>query len=103
MIELTQSMIDQKCSVEMASFALFLYTPFCGTCKLAERMLMIITETDPAIVMYKANINRLPSLAIDWKISSVPALLIIHQGEVTRQLYALQSVDYLYRVLKSRS
>lgn len=101
MNELTQRMIEQKCEIRKDSFALLLYTPFCGTCKLTERMLLVVSEMDPQIPLFKANINLMPSLATRWKITSVPCLLIIKQGEIAEQLYAMRSVDYLYHSLQT--
>jgi thioredoxin-like negative regulator of GroEL len=98
--EISQADIEFKLTRAEDAFALFIYTPLCGTCKLTERMLNIIVETAPALRIYKANINRMPALAQAWRISSVPCLAVIHQGKIARQIYAMKSVDYLYDLLK---
>lgn len=81
------------------SLNLFLYTPFCGTCTLAERMLGIILQMAPEINIVKCNVNLTPELCREWKIASVPCLLRIEKGQPAEKLYRMQSVDALYEWL----
>ncbi|MFA4133059.1 MULTISPECIES: thioredoxin family protein [unclassified Brevibacillus] len=85
---------------EKESVALFVYTPMCGTCKLAARMLGIIQEALPAVPLYQLNVNTTPALAEQWQVTSVPALLIFQRNELVARHYAIQSVGFLYDVLK---
>ena len=78
----------------------FLYTPFCGTCQLAERMLHIVKELLPNLPFGKMNLNLAPDLAQQFKIESVPCLLIYDGGNITEKIYAFHSVSHLYERLK---
>jgi thioredoxin-like negative regulator of GroEL len=80
-------------------FAVFLYTPLCGTCKLAERMLDIILTMEPDLPIYKSNVNFLPRVVQDWQITSIPCIVILKDGP-DKKLYSMKSVDDLYRELK---
>jgi len=80
-------------------FAAFLFTPLCGTCKLAERMLEIIITMQPTLPLYKSNINFLPQLSQEWQIQSVPCIIIKEAGKEKRMIYRMQAVDELYRQL----
>lgn len=78
----------------------FLYTPLCGTCKLAEKMLYITRESmEHPISVFKCNISFIPEKAQAWEIESVPCMIILHDGRVYDKIYAFHSVDYLYRYL----
>ncbi|MED1857880.1 thioredoxin family protein [Brevibacillus reuszeri] len=88
------------CIKKEQSFALFVFTPMCGTCKLAERMLEVTSEALPAIVIKKLNINVAHGLAEQLMITSVPALLLFQKGELVARHFAIQSVAFLYEVLK---
>lgn len=79
--------------------AFYLYTPMCGTCAVASKMLDVIETLLPELPMGKANINFLEQLAFDYQIESVPCLLINRDSEVEK-VYAFQSVPYLYEKLK---
>lgn len=85
------------------SCALLLYTPFCGTCKVAERMLVIVEQLIPELPQYKLNLNLAPAFAGQWQIASVPCVLRIEQGEIREKLYAVRSVEHLYQFLKTVS
>lgn len=79
---------------------LYIYTPMCGTCQVASKMMQIIRE----IVQFpigQANINYLENLANDYEIESVPCLLIAKNGVVIRKIYAFQSVPYLLEEIKN--
>lgn len=99
MTELTENQLEEK--IQSADpLALFFYTPLCGTCKLTERMLEIVLQMSPSIALYKCNINVMPYHAQKWKIESAPCLIVYENGEITKKVYAMQSVDYLYDLLK---
>mgnify|MGYP001055499939 CR=1 FL=1 len=80
---------------------LFLHTPFCGTCQLAEKMIRVVEQLLPDMVIGKADINYLPDLAERFRISSVPCLLIFEHQEIQNKIYAFPSVLDIYEQLKS--
>lgn len=80
--------------------AFFLYTPMCGTCDVAEKMLNVIEELLPELPLGIANINYLENLALDLKIESVPCLIVSENGKIIDKIYAFKSVPFLYEILK---
>src|SRR5690348_1764119 len=80
-------------------FAVFVYTPFCGTCQLTERMLEIIMTMEPKLPLYKCNVNFLPQMSRDWQISSVPCIVIVKAGQPYKTIYQMKAVDDLYKFL----
>ncbi|MGE7093563.1 thioredoxin family protein [Lysinibacillus sp. NPDC048646] len=80
--------------------ALYLYTPMCGTCAVASKMMAIVEQLLPQLQLGKANINFMEQLAYDYQIESVPCLLISDGEKVTEKVYAFQSVPFLYELLK---
>lgn len=81
---------------------LFFYTPFCQTCKIAERMLQVIIESkDLQKNVYACNLNYFPWLAEDLKIQSVPALTIYREGSPGDILFAFESVVKLDTFLRN--
>jgi thioredoxin-like negative regulator of GroEL len=98
--EITEQQLLQHALRGNEKEAVLIYTPLCGTCRLAERMLEIAEAADPSVPMYKLNINFAPVLRDTWKIASIPCLVLIKDGVPVRFEYAMRSVDYLYGVLK---
>ncbi|MDQ0219681.1 thioredoxin [Peribacillus cavernae] len=82
------------------TFCLYLYTPMCGTCQVASRMLSVSLELLPDVTCGKMNMNFSKKLAMQYEIESVPCLMIFKEGKLNRKIYAFQSVPYLYEVLK---
>ena len=80
--------------------AFFVYTPMCGTCDVSKRMLEIIENLLPDLMIGMANINYLEGLAYDLKIESVPCLIVSEDGQITEKIYAFQSVPFLFEILK---
>lgn len=73
----------------------YLYTPICGTCQVASKMMNVIDVMKEDLPIGKADLNYLEDVAIDYKIESVPCLLIAEDGEVKEKIYAFQSIPYL--------
>ncbi|MFF5995943.1 thioredoxin family protein [Lysinibacillus sp. KU-BSD001] len=91
-----QQIINEK---EMAAF--YLYTPMCGTCAVASKMLNVVEELLPTLPLGKANLNYMEDLAYDYEIESVPCLVIVKNGKIVQKVYAFQSVLNLYEMLKN--
>lgn len=83
------------------SALLYLYTPMCGTCQVAGKMLAVAAELLPDKEMGKADLNYMPEIAEQWGIKSVPCLIIFKKGKVQEKLYAFRSVPYLLEKIKS--
>jgi thioredoxin 1 len=64
-------------------------------------MLDVIHELFPDVTCGKININFSQSLAMQYKIESVPCLMIFKEGKLDEKIYAFQSVPYLYGILKN--
>lgn len=94
-----QELRDKVGQANGGSFAVFMYTPLCGTCKVTERMLDIILTMKPSLPLVKCNINFLPQISQEWQIASVPCVVIIELGKEKQMIYRMQSVDELYRRL----
>jgi thioredoxin-like negative regulator of GroEL len=100
MISLSSEQLREKFAANDTVIALFLFTPLCGTCSLTEKMLNVIEHMHPGLKLYKSNINLSPDIAKQWEIASVPCLLLIQQQTIQQKIYAMHSVDHLYRVLQ---
>lgn len=73
----------------------YLYTPICGTCAVASKMMDVVTAMKPDLPMGKADLNYIQDVAVDYKIESVPCLLITKNGMIREKIYAFHSVPDL--------
>ncbi|MFD1927529.1 thioredoxin family protein [Sporosarcina siberiensis] len=77
----------------------YLYTPMCGTCAVASKMLEVISVMKPDLPMGKADLNYIQDVAVDYEIESVPCLLIAKDGVIEHKIYAFQSVPDLLELI----
>ncbi|WP_064093175.1 thioredoxin family protein [Rossellomorea aquimaris] len=86
-----------KQSIQAHTFqAVYLYTPMCGTCQVASKMLDVVEKLPQAFHFMKANLNYLPEFASEQSIESVPCLILYRDGIEMERIYAFQSVPFLY-------
>lgn len=79
---------------------LYIYTPMCGTCQVASKMLHVCEQLIDGDIP-QINANYAPELMHLHQIESVPCLLIQKDGELTEKIYAFQSVPYLLEKIKN--
>ena len=84
----------------MKSKAIYMYTPLCGTCQLAGKMLDIANEVIPNLKLEKTNLNYAKELAEKYQVESVPCLILIKDDQVIDKIYAFHSVPFLVDRLK---
>ncbi|KAB7666507.1 thioredoxin family protein [Bacillus sp. B1-b2] len=85
------------------SVFLYLYTPLCGTCMVASKMLTIITAMKPELKFGKMDMNYAKDLARQYQIESVPCLLVINNKEVKEKVYRFESVPHLLTICQSHT
>lgn len=103
MMELVETNYQDLKSNELDSLVrvTLVYTPTCGTCQLAKKMIEVLQEAIPNVVFTKINLNLNESLARDYEILSIPCLLIHQNLTLVDKIYKFQSVPYLYELIKT--
>ncbi|WP_066291223.1 thioredoxin family protein [Bacillus sp. FJAT-29937] len=91
----------EKLIKDRKSGLVYLYTPLCGTCQLASKMLTVIEQLLPDQLMGKADLNYMPEFAGILGVESVPCLIMIKDGNIQEKLYAFHSVPFLLDRIKS--
>ncbi|SEM62681.1 Thioredoxin [Mesobacillus persicus] len=94
MIDLSKEDIARFISTEKTGLIYF-YTPICGTCQMASKMLEVVAQLTPTIKIGKADLNYMPELAKQFEVISVPCLLIIKDGVIVEKVFAFHSVLFL--------
>ncbi|WP_336758681.1 thioredoxin family protein [Paenibacillus sp. USHLN196] len=76
--------------------AVYIYTPLCGTCAAARRMLEVVEHMLPEGILSEMNIHDIPELVQQFRISSVPAVMLFDgQQDVPKMVYRMSSVEHL--------
>ncbi|WP_082233479.1 thioredoxin family protein [Halobacillus massiliensis] len=74
----------------------YIFTPFCGTCHLARRILETVEKTMKDEVFFQMNASLHPEFMQEYKVKSVPCLLITDKAEQIETVYAFHSVPHMY-------
>ncbi len=67
------------------------WAAWCGPCKMLSPIIDQIAEEHPEIKVCKVNIDEEASLAIDYKVMSIPTLLVFKNGEKVNMSIGVQS------------
>lgn len=97
--EITEQQLHELANIEVGKAAVLFMSPLCGTCKLAMKMLEVVAEMNISYRLYTVNLNFTPYYREHWRISSIPALVLIQNGAVVKTIYAMGSVAELYEQL----
>lgn len=85
-----QEIIQEQLNDE--DLLLFIHSPFCGTCHVAEGMLRQIETTLKRDIFLHMNASLHESFMYSQKIESVPCLYIRKNGETKKKIYAFHSI-----------
>jgi len=91
-----------KEQINQRDMLLFIHSPFCGTCHVAEGMLRQIEEALNQDIFLNMNASLHPEFMMENKVESVPCLLIKQNGNIEK-IYAFHSVANICSVLLERN
>lgn len=96
--------LDEQTFSSMTNWTagLFFFSPFCGTCQLAERMLAVAAEAAaPDYPIYKCRVSEWRKCVNQWRIRSVPCLVLLENGSIKKTTYKIESAVHLYALLRA--
>ena len=102
MIDWTKEQLDGQLK-EKEKVIVFFYTPLCGTCQLAKKMLTVAQAMLPDVEIGMCNLNFMPDKAEIYAIESVPCLIMVENNQVKKKIYAFHSIEYLLEEFKNFS
>lgn len=73
------------------------YADWCGPCKMLGRVLEQLENID----IIKINVDEYEELAKEYKVMSIPYLLIIKDGEIKKELIGFRSKEDLEEEIKN--
>ena len=77
------------------------YATWCGPCKMLVPVLEEIANEHPEYVIAKVNVDDEPDLARQFGITSIPALFVIRDGEVTDNVVGYRPKSSILELLES--
>jgi len=68
---------------------------WCGPCKMLAPVLEELAKNKPEVAVAKVNVDENPELAMVYRISAIPALMVFRDGKVVNQSVGFQSKESL--------
>lgn len=93
MKEVTNDILNRE------DYLIYIHTPFCGTCHVANSMLRQIEAAHNLEFFYQMNASLYPKFMQKFQIESVPCLLIKSGNSIKEKIYTFHSVPHIYTYL----
>ncbi|MBE6132631.1 MAG: thioredoxin [Erysipelotrichaceae bacterium] len=75
---------------------------WCGPCRMLSPVLEEIAENDENLVIMKIDTDLLPELAMEYKVSAIPALFFLKNGEVVGSSLGFLPKPQLEKLIKEK-
>ena len=76
------------------------YADWCGPCKMVKPIVEKIAEENEDIKVCKINVDDSPELAANFKIMSIPTLVVMKDGKETAKAVGLRSKSEILQMVK---
>ncbi len=76
------------------------WAPWCGPCRMQAPVLEKFAEANPDVKVVKINVDDNQQLAMDYKIMSIPSLIVFKNGEAVKMAVGLQSKNALEELVR---
>ena len=76
------------------------WASWCGPCKMLSPVVEELAAAHPEIAVAKVNVDENPELAMVYRISAIPALILFRDGKVAKQSVGYQPREGLEELLK---
>lgn len=85
LIHITKDNFDAEVLHSGKVVLLDFYADWCGPCKMLAPILAEIAEERPGITVGKVNVDNDMELAMQFKVSSIPLLVVMENGEIVNK------------------
>ena len=75
------------------------WATWCGPCKMIAPIVDQIAQERPDVKVCKVDVDTQPELAIQFKVISIPTILIFRNAEVVNKAVGLRSKEQLLQLL----
>lgn len=76
------------------------YADWCGPCMMIKPFISELAEENPQYCFGKINVDDNPDLAVHFKVSSIPMLVVIKDGKVVNQAVGARSKEQILSLLE---
>ena len=76
------------------------FATWCGPCKMLSPVLEQVAAENPDFKVCKVDVDAEPELAAEFKVMSVPTLVVIKDGKIVNQASGFRPKDQVVKLVK---
>ena len=98
-INITKNSFDQEVIRSEQKDLLDFWAPWCGPCRMVSPIIDEIAAERPDIKVCKVNVDEEMDLARQYRVMSIPTLMVIQDGQVERKMTGARAKEQILAVL----
>ncbi len=98
-IKITKENFDQEVLNNKNTVLLDFYADWCGPCRMVAPTVEEIAEENEHLTVGKINVDEQMELAIRFKVTSIPLLVVMKDGQVVKQALGARSKDQILALI----
>lgn len=98
-VHITQSNFQKEVIDSDKPVLLDFWASWCGPCRMVAPILDEISAERPDIKVAKVNVDEQPELAGQFRVMSIPTLVVMKQGKITNQSVGTRPKDSILSML----
>lgn len=98
-IKITKENFDQEVMQCKNPVLLDFFATWCGPCRMVAPILEEIAEENEHIKIGKIDVDQDPELAMQFKVSSIPLLVVMQDGQIVTQSLGAQPKDRILKMI----
>lgn len=91
LVKITTANFEEEVTNATQKVLVDFWADWCGPCKMVGPIIDQIAEEHDEIKVGKINVDEEPSLALKFKVMSIPTLAVFDKGEIVNKAVGVQS------------
>lgn len=71
------------------------WASWCGPCQMIAPIIEKLAEDNPQITVAKVNVDDAPSIAIKYRVESIPTLIAVRDGQETDRMVGVRPAEQI--------
>ena len=98
-VNITADTFEQEVLNAQQTVLVDFWADWCGPCKMLGPIIDQIADEHSEVKVCKVNVDKEPSLAIDYKVMNIPNLLVFRDGKIINQAIGVHSKSDIEKML----